>query len=109
MLEPLLGSSVKEKILLYLQECDEGYALEIAKNFGFSISMIQFHLKKLEDDSVVVSKLMGKTRIFLLNPRYIFYTQLVSLLDKAIQLLPPTEIQKYYRPRKRPRRTGKPL
>jgi DNA-binding transcriptional ArsR family regulator len=107
MLEPLLGSLLKERILLYLQECSEGYASELAKTFGVSVSMIQFHLKTLEEGGIAVSRAVGKTRIYALNPRYFFLKEVSGLLEKVLKNLPEDEIEKYYRPRKRPRRWSK--
>ncbi len=109
MLEPLLGSALKEKILLYLQECTEGYALEMAKTFSVPVSMVQFHLKGLEEGGIAVSRQMGKTRMFSLNPRYLFLKEVSSLLKAVLENLPEEELEKYYRPRRRPRRAGKPL
>jgi DNA-binding transcriptional ArsR family regulator len=109
MLESLFGNPTVEKVLLYLQNYDEGYASEIALTFSISLSVIQKQLKRLEEGGIVVSQKRGRTRIFLWNPRYPFLKELQMLLEKALTFMPDSEIKKYYRQRKRPRRSGKPL
>lgn len=109
MLESLFGNATVEKVLLYLQNYNEGYSSEIASTYSVSLSAVQKQLKRLEDGGVVVSQAKGRTRLFLWNPRYPFLKELQSLLEKAFEFLPDSEIKKYYRKRQRPRRTGKPL
>lgn len=109
MLESVFGNATVEKVLLYLQNYDEGYASEIASTFSLSLSVVQKQLKRLEDGGVIVSQPKGRTRIFLWNPRYPFRKELKSLLEKSFEFIPESDIKKYYRKRQRPRRTGKPL
>ena len=108
MLEALFGNVTVEKILYYLSVYGDGYAKQMADLFGIPVNGIQQQLKRLEDGSVLVSQLKGKTRLYQFNPRYPFLKELELLLDRAIKLLPESEISKYYRERTRPRRKGKP-
>lgn len=109
MLESLFGNATVEKVLLYLQNYNEGYASEIATTFSISLSVVQKQLKRLEDGGVIVSQPKGRTRLFLWNSRYPFRKELQALLEKSFEFMPESEIKKYYRKRQRPRRTGKPL
>ena len=110
MLEGVLGSASAEKVLLYLQQYDEGYATAIAKNFdGLSLSMAQAQLERLERAGVIVSALEGRIRMYRWNPRYAFSNELRALLARALEVLPEDERQRYFRARRRPRRAGKPL
>ncbi|MFC2161602.1 winged helix-turn-helix domain-containing protein [Acidobacteriota bacterium] len=109
MLEPLFESDKKEKILFFLYAHGQGYAREIARTFGFNLNTVQNQLIKLESHGVLYSQLKGKVRIFGFNPRYPFKKELEALLKKAMVFLPEDEVRKYYRPRLRPRRTGKPF
>ncbi len=109
MLEPLLGSDKKEKILFFLCSRGEGYAREIARTFGLNLNTVQNQLLNLESQGVLYSRLKGKVRLFGFNPRYAFKKELEALLNKAMQFLPEEEVRKYFQPRLRPRRTGKPL
>lgn len=69
MLETIFGNATIEKVLLYLQNYNEGYASEIASTFSVSLSVVQKQLKRLEDGGVIVSQLKGRTRIFLWNDK----------------------------------------
>jgi len=108
MLEPLLESEKKEKILLYIYSHGESYSMEIAKAFGFYLNAVQNQLQKLEYGGILYSRLKGKVRLFGFNPRCPFRKELESLLDKVLQFIPDEERKKFYAPRLRPRRTGKP-
>jgi DNA-binding transcriptional ArsR family regulator len=96
MLEPLLESTVKEKILLFLEVNDGSYPSEIARNFSFNINAVQFQLKKLEKAGVITSELRGKVRLYGLNPGYTFGRELETLLQKTLALVPAAEKGKYY-------------
>jgi hypothetical protein len=108
MLEPVLGNKIIEKILFYLLVYEDGYIRGISNLFGAPVTGIVQQLKRLEDGGVVVSQLRGKIRLYQFNPRYPFLTELKVLLQKAIDVLPEKEIEKYYKMRTRPRRKGKP-
>ena len=109
MLSLLFGSGLREKILLYLTECGEGYGSELAKNFKASLFAVQNQMQRLEEAGILVSRTEGKTRLYSMNPRYFLRTELVALLKKNFKALPESEIRTYYRPRRRLRRAGKPL
>jgi len=108
MLEGLFGNITVEKILFTLYVYGEGYALGVAKTFGEAVNKIQQQLKRLENAGVIVSRLIGRTRIYTFNPRYPFMEELKVLVGKAYEFLPERERDTYYRMRTRPRRAGKP-
>jgi hypothetical protein len=109
VLEVLFGGKTAEQTLLYLHNYDEGYARAIAETFGVSLSSVQKQLQKFETGGVLVSRPVGKTRVYAWNPRYPFQEKLRSLLAETFRFMPEDEIQTYYRERRRPRRAGKPL
>lgn len=109
MLEPVLGTKVKERILLTLMVRKEVYARDMAAIFGGNLFPIQNQLKKLERGGVLVSRLKGRTRLYSFNPRYPFLEEIKGLLEKALTFIPRKEREEYYTPRLRPRRAGKPL
>jgi DNA-binding transcriptional ArsR family regulator len=109
MLEPLLESGVKERILLYLHTHGESYPREIARDLGLYVNAVQYQLLKLEKGGVLYSKLRGKVRLFGMNPRYPFKNELAAILEKALLFVRDEERRELFRPRLRPRRTGKPL
>jgi predicted transcriptional regulator len=109
MLEALLESPLKERILLFLLANDSSYPNEIARNFDFNLNAVQYQLKKLERAGVFYSQLRGRVRLYGINPRYPFRKELEALLQKTLDFLSVAEKDKYYIRRRRPRQSGKPL
>lgn len=108
MLDALLGNKTAERVLLYLANYGQGYARQIATTHGSPVSVVLKQLARLEEGGILVSRLLGRTRLYELNPRWYFHRELKALLAKAIAALPPEEVKKHYRARQRPRRAGKP-
>lgn len=108
LLSNLFGNETAEKVLLFLASYNEGYAKKISDIFGISLSQVQRQLLRFEREGILVSQLKGKTRVFFWNPRYMFLKELLSLLDRALVMLPQEFQEKYFRIRIRPRRVGKP-
>ena len=109
MLEPILGSKNAERVLLFMLARDEGYAREIARYSGADPDSVQKQLVKFELGGLLVSKSVGKTRLYRFNPRYSFLKELKALLNKALSFYPPDERERLTVVRRRPRRNGKPL
>lgn len=109
MLEILLGNKTAERVLLYLANYGQGYPREIAATYGSSVSVVLKQLTRLENGGILVSRMIGRTRLYELNPRWYFQKELKVLLDKALAALPAEELKTHYRARRRPRRGGKPL
>ncbi len=109
MLEPVLGNSTIEKILFALESYGQAYPLELSKMFNISVNGIQQQMDRLENGGLVVSSMLGKTRLYKFNPRYPFLKELKVLIQRAMEFLSKKEIQKYYRRRTRPRKKGKSL
>lgn len=109
MLEPLLGSTNAERVLMFILARNEGYVREIARVFDGDPDSIQKQLAKFESGGVLVSRTAGKTRLYSFNPRYPFLKELRSLLEKALSFYPEKERQELVMSRRRPRRHGKPL
>ncbi|HKW15446.1 MAG TPA: winged helix-turn-helix domain-containing protein [Candidatus Krumholzibacteria bacterium] len=109
MIEAILGSTGSEKVLMFLLARDEGYAREIARFFGTDLAPIQKQLEKLENGGVLVSRSVGRTRVFSFNPRYPMAAELRALLEKTLQFYPDDVQKRLLMNRRRPRRPGKPL
>ncbi len=109
MLEALFGNRTATKVLLYLENYEEGYGKAIAETFSLPLNAVQNQLQKLEEGGILVSQLKGKTRMYTWNPRNPFLKEIRALLEKSFEYLPEDEIKAYYRQRMRPRRAGKPL
>ena len=109
MLEPLLGSTNAERVLVFILTRNEGYVREIARVVGGDPDSIQKQLAKFESGGVLVSRPAGRTRLYSFNPRYPFLKELKSLLEKALSFYPEQEREALLMNRGRPRRRGKPL
>jgi len=107
MLDTLLGNKTAERVLLYLANYGQGYATQIAATHGSSVSVVLKQLARLENGGILVSRSLGRTRVYELNPRWFFHKELKALLEKALAALPEEEVKKHYRARRRPRRAGK--
>jgi len=109
VLEPLLGSTNAERVLVFLLARNEGYASEMARFFETDLYGIQKQLDKLETAGVLASRNAGRTRLYRFNPRYSFLQELQALLTKALSFYPDEERERLTVVRRRPRRRGKPL
>ncbi|MBT3391260.1 MAG: winged helix-turn-helix transcriptional regulator [Chloroflexi bacterium] len=108
MIESLLGSENSERVLIFLVARQTGYAREIARFFDTSLYGVQKQLDKLETGGVLVSRMVGRTRLYEFNPRYPFLNELKSLLEKALSFYAAEEREQLLLNRRRPRRRGKP-
>ena len=109
MLEAVLGNSTIEKILFTLESYDKTYPSELSKMFEIPVNGIQQQMDRLENGGVVVSSMIGRTRLYQFNPRYPFLKELRALIKRAMEFLSEKEMQQFYRRRTRPRKKGKPL
>jgi hypothetical protein len=109
MLANLLGSVNKERVLVYLAGRGRGYPREIARFFEAPLFPVQNALDRLEAAGVLVSRLVGSTREYEFDPRYAARTELVALVNRALNLYPATLRDQLLLSRTRPRRRGKPL
>lgn len=109
VLEAIFGNRTAAWVLLFLQCYGEGHAMRIAKTFGFGLNMTQRQLKRLEEEGVLLSRLVGNIRLFAFNDRNPTVRNLRRLLEDELKLLPEEQVQQYFRQRQRPRKSGKEL
>jgi predicted transcriptional regulator len=106
-LDAILGSRSAAQVLLFLEAYGSGHALRIADTYAVSVSPIQRQMRRLERDGVLVSRMVGRTRLFEFNTRNPTVRNLRDFLEAELELIPEEEARAYYRQRQRPRRTGK--
>ncbi|MCK4807187.1 MAG: winged helix-turn-helix transcriptional regulator [Candidatus Aegiribacteria sp.] len=104
----LFGETVS-RTLLYIARFGDSYPTEIANNFSMNQRRVQYRMEKLEDAGILKSKLVGRTRLYRINPRYVLKGNLIDLLQNALEYLPEEEIESFYTKRRRPRTKGKAL
>jgi DNA-binding transcriptional ArsR family regulator len=108
-LESVFGNRTAAQALLFLEAYGAGHARRIASTFDVSQTEVRRQLVRLEADGVLVSREVGRTRVFEFNTRNPTVRNLRVFLASELKLLPEEEAQAYYRQRQRPRRTGKRL
>ena len=107
-LEALFGGQAAAKVLLFIENYGDGYASWIAKTFEMPVSEIQKQLQKFEEAGVLVSRMVGTSRIYTWNPRDPALEGLRQLLQSTLDFgIPEERLKKYFRQRRRPRRKGK--
>ena len=109
MLEPIVGSKSSEQVFIFLVAREEGYATEIARFFDAELFAIQKQLERLENSDVLVSKKVGRTRVYSFNPRYPFLNELKGLLERVLCFYPEEIKEALILNRRRPRKEDKPL
>lgn len=108
-LDAIFGTRTAAATLLFLENYGSGYASRIAKTYDMPVSIVQDQLRRLEGAGVLVSRTVGRTRVFEFNPRSPTVGQLRVFLATELKTLPKEILDKYFRARQRPRRTGKAL
>ncbi|MBZ4418751.1 hypothetical protein [Myxococcus sp. RHSTA-1-4] len=83
------------------------YPSELAALLGVRPYTVQSILASLEREAIIVSRLMGRTRMVSLNPRYFAHAELSALLWKLGEHDMDLQTRLAAR-RRRPRRAGKP-
>jgi len=107
IVEAIFGSRSAAQVLLFLEAYGSGHALRIARTYSVSVSPIQRQLRRLEREGVLVSRMVGRTRLFEFNTRSPSVRNLRDFLEAELELVPDEEVRAYYRQRQRPRRTRK--
>lgn len=108
MISSPFGSQTRTRILVALGTMQQSYPRELARLLRSALNPVQAALRSLERDGLVVGRVVGRTRVFQLNPRYFAASAVRALIDK----LAPVDtdlIEQISALRRRPRRTAKPL
>ena len=104
-----LFGDVAELCLLYIANYGSGHARGIASTFGVSPNAAQRQLFKFEQAGILVARMIGSTKSYEFNPRLSYRKELQALLEKILMEISAEDTEKYFRERRRPRRTGKAL
>ena len=102
----LFGSKAAYRVLMFLENYGKGYAAQIARTFGMSLSQAQNQLRKFEDLGLLASRRDGSARVYYFK-RTPVADSLRGFLRSALERLPDDTVQEFYRQRRRPRRPGK--
>ncbi len=105
----LLGNRTAARVLLYLFHHGEAYPTGAARDLGLAQNLVQRQLEKLEAAGFLVSKLVGKTRIYTFNPKHPATGKLRELIRVFYEGMPSKDREHEFGTRRRPRRRGKPV
>lgn len=106
MLQRLFGK-VGGRALVFLRLNEDGYASELSRTLGLSLSAVQGQLMRFERAGILASRQRGKTRLYSFDPRSPYYAQMTALVDRAVGFLSDEE-RRNLAVRRKPRRAGKP-
>lgn len=109
MLEKILGSETAMKIMLHLIHYGEIYPSAVAKDYQMSLSAVQKQFVRFEEAGILVSKLVGKTRVYLFNRKSPVTKPFMELIKVYYDGLSLKDKEKIFAVRRRPRRPGKPV
>ncbi len=82
MLQAVLGSTTRERVLIFILARERGYGTEISQFYGVDVAPVQKQLERLETGGVLVCERVGRTRVYSFNPRFPFRTELLALLQR---------------------------
>ena len=105
-LSQLIGSGAAEAALLHLFHYGETYGRAIATDMGISLQPVQSQLDSLEESGVLVSKAVGRTRLYTWNPKNPFTEPLQQMVKIQYESIPCQRRQELFKPRRRPRKKG---
>jgi len=102
------GGQSRTAALVALGLLEDSYPRELARVLARPLSGVQMALRGLERDGLVAGRLVGRTKLYRLNPRYFARDELKRYVLKLADADPALRAR-VEQLRRRPRRTGKPL
>lgn len=109
MIETIFGNETAAKVMLYLFHYGEAYASGVSRDMGVTLSQVQKQLDRFESANILVSKSMGKVRIYTFNPKLGVTKKLKDLIQVFYDAIPLEQKEELFSARRRPRRKGKPV
>ncbi|MBF0205515.1 MAG: winged helix-turn-helix transcriptional regulator [Oligoflexia bacterium] len=109
MLKDIFGNNNAVYALLHVYHHGEIHATAIANDLEVALSPIQNQLDRFERAGVLVSKKVGKTRVYFFNMKSPIIKPFIELIKIYYESLPFSDHQKLFPTRRRPRVKGKPV
>lgn len=107
-LDAVFDNTSATRVLLFLQNYGEAYASRGARTYGdMAVSRAKEQLDKLEVAGLIVSRMIGRSRVYDWNRRNPTVAPLRDFLQSILDSLSPEIQRSYFRQRQRPRRRGK--
>lgn len=80
----IFGNKTAACVLLFIQQNNEAHANRIANTFGFGLNMVQRQLKRLEQNYILNSRVMGNVRLYSFNTRNPTINNLKTFLNSCL-------------------------
>ena len=109
MLDEIFGNRTVERIYLHLFHYGQIYARGLANDYHSSVSPFVKQLNRLEETGILVSKEVGRTRLYQFNPKSPFANPIKKIVEIVYEAIPLSEREQIFHTRRRPRRKGKPV
>jgi len=109
MLEGIFGNKTAEMVLLHIYHYGEIHASAIAEDYQVSKTPILNQLERFENASILLSKQVGKSRVYSLNKKSPYYKPIFEILKISYESIPLEKRVQLFKARRRPRRKGKPI
>ena len=107
MIEGILGNKTAEKVMLHIYHYGEIHAAGIASDYGIAESQVRKQLERFENANILVSKHIGKARVYFLNAKSAYAKPMKEILRITYNAIPLAERTGMFKVRRRPRRKGK--
>ncbi len=109
MLKEIFGNKTAACVLLHVYHHGEIHASGIANDLQVALSPVQNQLDRFERASVLVSKKVGRTRVYFFNMKSPLIKPFIEMIKIYYESLPITDHEKLFPTRRRPRVKGKPV
>ena len=88
MIEGILGNKTAEMVLLHIYHYGESHASAVAKDLKLSLTAVRGQLNRFEKSGTLVSKEIGRSRVYSYNPKSAFTKPLKELIKVAYESIP---------------------
>ena len=109
MLEGIFGNKTAERVLLHIYHYGEIHASAIANDYKMALNPVKRQLHRFEAAGVLVSKEVGRSRVYRFNPKSPLVFPLKNILKISYESIPLHERELIFGVRRRPRRKDKPI
>ena len=109
MLDEIFGNRTVERIYLHLFHYGEIHARGLSSDYKTSVAPFVGQLNRLESAGLLVSRTIGRSRIYQFNPKSPFTNLIKKIVEIAYESMTLSEREKLFQTRRRPRRKGKPI
>lgn len=103
------GSLSRTRILLALSGLEFSYPRDLARRLNSPIFAVRKALAGLERDGLVTSRLVGRTRVYVLDPSYVAFKELAAYLARLARAASDAASEERAGIQSRPQLPGSPL